>query len=488
MCLFDSLVSSNKHPILNCNDLLITTNNKTIYKKILSFINSAITAQRKTKDIYLYNLTNYIIESCSDACFSLSQGLDDEALKVLNECQNNLKTLKIIESNDTQKINAFINTLTNKNETQSDCISEAMFDLIDQVEKYDKGFVKRFFNASKDKLKSPFLNKKINPKHTLPYYRKTIKNFLEGQKDFLKDILKTKPHHELEKHIKNFLKGEDSWKFQNYELSNETNKILKKQNINPIQFQHLYGNQIQQFIHGECVNIAEQASSLLNNLKQNGIFNQIPIHILNFTNLAIKYNKSGKISNAINIFYLCSNFLDFAKRIVSCSAHFAKGVSKGVRNVNNHIQAADRAELLKLSQNISENLKNFINKNIDVLSPYITNPQLATQKFKEQLIELKNIATQKYAELRKSPEDFFENAGIFITESAAMIAGLYYLIQFLSSAIEETNKNEEEIIDSIHDSKIDVEGEKSIDIGEKATITPFTIMLKNLIPKPETLN
>lgn len=111
---------------------------------------------------------------------------------------------------------------------------------------------------------------------------------------------------------------------ENYNLDQNFAGFLKHNNINPSNYTSFYGNQLQQVIHSECIDILNQTFSFS---PKSFVFNyRSPIK--DFVDAACDYNKMGLTSKAMDITDACWAFLDYGKAILEGATEGVIGAAK----------------------------------------------------------------------------------------------------------------------------------------------------------------
>jgi hypothetical protein len=130
--------------------------------------------------------------------------------------------------------------------------------------------------------------------------------------------------HELERaQALNEALAEPMFAHKTFLLSKQSETLLNAVGINPNHFKQCYGNQVQQALHTEHLQIIEASAGIYFVPNQRQMIKDIIEHTVHFVDSARQYNKVGYVQKAITGTDCCWAFLE-------CAQSIAKGVGKGV--------------------------------------------------------------------------------------------------------------------------------------------------------------
>ncbi len=119
-----------------------------------------------------------------------------------------------------------------------------------------------------------------------------------------------------------------SYTQQSYSFNNDALTLLSQVGCSAEQYKTNYGNQLQQVIHRECIDIVSQAAQLSVHSPLYDYKNSL----VNFTDSARSYNQEGLSGRAIQINDFCYALLDYGSAIVEGIACGVIGAAKDMLN------------------------------------------------------------------------------------------------------------------------------------------------------------
>ncbi len=121
---------------------------------------------------------------------------------------------------------------------------------------------------------------------------------------------------------------------QSYSFNNDALTLLSQVGCSAEQYKTNYGNQLQQVIHRECIDIVSQAAQLSVHSPLYDYKNSL----VNFTDSARSYNQEGSSGRAMQINDFCYALLDYGSAIVEGIACGVIGAAKDM--INHPVQTA----------------------------------------------------------------------------------------------------------------------------------------------------
>src|ERR1700733_8101087 len=125
------------------------------------------------------------------------------------------------------------------------------------------------------------------------------------------------------------VKRHEEYAHVSHTISDDVRSFLNAQQLNADDYYYCYGNQLQQVIHTECVEILKQTVAL----PATSVIYDYKKVLAECSNSAVHYNKAGMVHKALTVADFCWALLDYGK---AAGEGIANGVIGAVRDMVEH--------------------------------------------------------------------------------------------------------------------------------------------------------